>query len=252
MRRLLALGLLIVIAGGCQQAPPAPHATSQSVVVVGSRTAQLVAEGDALAAQQNWAGAALKYQTALNDAPGDTAIRFALASTLTHLDRRDEAIEHFTTVVRRGKPGSPEVRMARDWLIAAQVSTDAVAATPAPNAASSTAEMAATMSKETGRVSGKLAYQNITPHDRRVLIALTLTGEDRATREIKRRRPDFKLGRGYEFNNLPPGAYSLVAEAGGVRMWEQRVSVEANKATVMDLTDENSVAPANFTPPSGE
>jgi hypothetical protein len=112
--------------------------------------------------------------------------------------------------------------------------------------------MAATMSKETGRVSGKLAYQNITPHDRRVLIALTLTGEDRATREIKRRRPDFKLGRGYEFNNLPPGAYSLVAEAGGVRMWEQRVSVEANKATVMDLTDENSVAPANFTPPSGE
>jgi hypothetical protein len=250
MRGLLGLGLLIVIAGGCQQAPPAPHGTSQSVVVVGSRTTQLVAEGDALAGQQDWAGAALKYQTALNDAPGDTAIRFALASALTHLDRRDEAIEHFTTVVRRGKPGSPEVRMARDWLIAAQVSTDAVASTPAPNAASSASEMAATMSKETGRVSGKLAYQSISPYERRVLIAMTLTGEDNGTREIKRRRPDFKLGRGYEFNNLPPGAYSLVAEAGGVRMWEQRVSVEANKATVVDLTDDNSVAPANFTPPA--
>jgi hypothetical protein len=142
--------------------------------------------------------------------------------------------------------------MARDWLIAASAPSDSVAAThAAPNAASSNpGEMAPTMSGATGRVSGKLTYQNIDPRDRRTLVALTLSGEDIANRDVKRRRPDFKIGRGYEFNNLPPGAYSIYAEAAGVRMWEERVTVEANKATVMDLTDANSVAPPNFTPPA--
>jgi len=251
MRRVLVLGL-IVIAGGCQQAPPSPSGTTQAIVVVGARTAQLMVEGDALAAQEDWAGAALKYQTALNDAPSDTAIRFALASALTHLDRRDEAIEHFNTVVRRGKPGAPEVRMARDWLLAASLPVDGGASASSTASPSSSGEMAPTMSTSTGRVSGKLAYQGIDPRDRRILISVTLTGDEVANREFKRRRPDFKLGRGYEFNNVPPGAYSLYAEAGGVRMWEQRVTIEPNKATVMDLTDDNSVAPANFTPPSGD
>src|SRR2546429_9802195 len=84
--------------------------------VVGSRTTKLVTEGDALAAQKDWAGAALKYQAALNDEPGEVKIRFALASALTHLDRRAEAVEHFKQVVRRGRPGSAEVRIAPDWL----------------------------------------------------------------------------------------------------------------------------------------
>jgi hypothetical protein len=244
---------MTVIAGGCQQAPPAPRGTTQAVILVGPRTAQLAAEGDALAGKQDWAGAALKYQAALNDAPGDVAIRFALASVLTHLDRRDEAIEHFNTVVRRGKPGSAEVRMARDWLMAASVRSDALASTqasPDPVSSSQPGAMAPTMSTATGRVSGKLAYQDIDPRERRILVAMTLTGEEAANRDVKRTRGDFKLGRAYEFNNLPPGAYSLSAEAGGTRMWEQRVTVEANKATVVDLTDANSVAPSNFTPPT--
>jgi len=114
--------------------------------------------------------------------------------------------------------------------------------------AATPAEPAPTTTPTTGRVSGKLAYQNIDPRDRRILVAITLTGDDIANRDVKRRRGDFRIGRGYEFNNLTPGTYTLFAEASGTRIWEQRVTVEANQATVVDLTDANSTAPANFTP----
>src|SRR2546426_1754278 len=168
MRRLLAAGLVAVIVGGCQQAPPTRMATQ--TVVVGSRTTKLVTEGDALAAQKDWAGAALKYQAALNDEPGEVKIRFALASALTHLDRRAEAVEHFNEGVRRGRPGSAEVRIARDWLIAASAA-DAPAMSSASTKSASTAAPAEppTTTPTTGRVSGKLAYQNIDPRDRRIL-----------------------------------------------------------------------------------
>src|SRR3989442_6268427 len=86
-------------------------------VVVGSRTTKLVTEGDALAAQKDWAGAALKYQAALNDEPGEVKIRFALASALTHLDRRAEAVEHFNEEVPLRKAGSAQGPIARDSLI---------------------------------------------------------------------------------------------------------------------------------------
>jgi hypothetical protein len=252
VRRVVVLCLVIAGTVGCQQAPTVPRKTTPAATI-GTRTAQLVAEGDALAARDDWAGAAVKYQAALNDSPNDVSIRFALASALTHLDRRDEAIEHFKIVVSRGKPGSPEVRMARDWLAAAAALDGSLpAATSSAEAAPDTAnQMAPTMTPTTGRVSGKLEFQGIDPHERRTLVTITLTGEDIANRDIKRSRTDFKIGRGYEFNQLPPGNYSLVGEAGGTHMWEQRVVIEANKASVVDLTDGNSVAPSNFTPPQG-
>jgi hypothetical protein len=250
VRRLVVLCLVGAVAVGCQQSPTGSRKTTPTVTV-GSRTAQLVTEGDALAAREEWAGAAVKYQAALNDAPNDVGIRFALASALTHLDRRDEAIEHFKTVVIRGKPGSVEVRMAREWLAGAAALDGSLPATapvetPAPTAAP---QLAPTLSASTGRVHGKLEFQNINPRDRRTQVRITLSGEDIANRDVKKSRGDFKIGRGYEFNQLPPGTYSLLAEAGGTRMWEQRVTIEANKATVADLTDANGVAPSNFTLP---
>jgi hypothetical protein len=251
VRRAPLLCLVLALAVGCQQAPTASR--KAPAVPLGSRTAQLVAEGDALVARQDWLGASVKYQAALNDAPSDTGIRFALASTLTHLDRRDEAIEQFRIVVSRGRPGSPEVRMAREWLASASALDGSLPAATAPETpAPETATVPApTVTPSTGRVAGKLEFQNINPRERRTVVSITLTGDDIANRDVKRTRHDFKIGRGYEFNQLPPGAYSLVAEAGGTRMWEQRVTVEPNKASVVDLTDSNSVAPTNFTPPEG-
>jgi hypothetical protein len=250
VRSLVLVCLVGALAVGCQQSPTASRKTTPAVPL-GSRTAQLVAEGDALASRENWAGAAVKYQAALNDARNDVGIRFALASTLTHLDRRDEAIEHFKVVVTRGKPGSAEVRMAREWLASAAAldgsvpSPETAATEPATQAPP---QMAPTMSATTGRVHGKLEYQSINPRERRTPVRITLSGEDVANRDVKKSRGDFKIGRNYEFNQLPPGTYTLLAEAGGTRMWEQRVTVEASKAIVVDLTDGNAVAPANFTP----
>ena len=254
MRYALALCLVAAVgAAGCQQAPTAPRKTTP-IHTIGTRTSHLVSEGDALAAKEDWAGAALKYQAALNDAPNDTGIRFALASALTHLDRRDEAIDHFRMVVTRGRPGSPEVRMAREWLASAAAldgSLPSAAPAASDNAPTVAPQLAPTMNASTGRVLGKLEFQNINPRERRTLVQISVSGEDTANRDVKKMRADFKIGRGYEFNQLPPGTYSLLAEAGGTRMWEQRLTVEANKATVLDLTDNNAIAPPNFIPPEG-
>ena len=66
--------------------------------------------------QQRYDEAAVKYQAALNEAPGDIRIRFALAVALSHTPRREETITHFRIVMQRGAPGSPEVKTAREWL----------------------------------------------------------------------------------------------------------------------------------------
>src|SRR5436305_7757273 len=128
-----------------------------------------------------------------------------------------------------GKAGSRGSPIPRRWLQAADPA-DARAMSSASSRSASAAtpdQRTPTTTPTTGRVSGKLAYQNIDPRDRRILVAITLTGDDTANRDVRRRRGDFRIGRGYEFNNLPPGTYTLFAEASGTRMWEQRVTVEA-------------------------
>ena len=116
MHTLLVLAALAlsVFVTGCQRAPatgPAPAS-----VPAGPLTGRLKAEGDALMAQQNYEQAAVKYQTALNEAPNDIPIRYALAIALSYLPRRQETIEQFRIILDRGEPNSFEVKAARDWL----------------------------------------------------------------------------------------------------------------------------------------
>lgn len=97
---IAVLGLTVA---GCQGSQaPAPAAAVQ---IVGSLTARLKAEGDQLMVQQEYDKAAVKYQAALNEAPGDIAIRYALAVALSYLARREETIEQFRIVMLRGTPG---------------------------------------------------------------------------------------------------------------------------------------------------
>ena len=96
---------------------------------------------------------------------------------------------------------------------------------------------------------GKLLWGGIDPHDNLVRRTVTITGEDDAKRDVTLRRANFKLGRGYDFKNVPPGTYRVVGENNGTRMWEQKVTVAPGKDTVFDLTDANSlVTPKDFTP----
>ena len=81
-------------------------------------------------------------------------------------------------------------------------------------------------------------------------INVSLIGDEVETRDVKMRRPDFKIGWVYEFRNVPPGAYRLVAEAGGTPMWDLKVDVPAAKDTTLDLTESNASVAKDFTPTS--
>jgi hypothetical protein len=70
------------------------------------------------------------------------------------------------------------------------------------------------------------------------------------TRDVRMGRPDFKIGWGYTFRNVPPGSYRLVAEAGGTPMWDLKVEVPGEKETTLDLTESNASVDKDFTPRS--
>jgi tetratricopeptide (TPR) repeat protein len=214
----------------------------------GPRTLDLRAEGDAAMAGKRYDEAALKYQTALNQAPEDIALRYALATALSYLDRRDEAIENFRIVMQRGAPGSFEVKAARQWLANAgalgegESAEATAAATP-----ESIAEAEAAEASTKGKVGGKIEWKGITPQTRMVRINVRLTGEDAANRDVTLGR-EFKIGRVYEIRNVPPGDYRLVAEVGSTAMWDMKVTVPAAKATALDLTESNASVAKDFDP----
>ena len=243
MRILLATALLGLAIAGCQRAPALAPASS-APAAIGSLTERLKSEGDDLMKQQRYDEAALKYQAALNEARSDIPIRFALAVALSHTPRREETITHFRMVMQRGTPGSAEVTTARGWLASAREleASDAASAAATPGSQAS--------DPKKGRILGKIRWNDIDPYKKRVAINVSLIGDEVENRDVRMGRPDFKIGRVYEFRNVPPGAYRLVAEAGGTPMWDLKVDVPAAKDTTLDLTESNASVAKDFTPTS--
>lgn len=235
--RLLAVVLVAVAAGACgQSAPPAAPTSSAPVLPVASSPRE---DGDRLARAGDWAGAVVKYREALRASPDDVALRFALGSALSHLDRRDEAAEQFDWVVRHGRPGQAEVSMARQWLSdAAAPDTSA----PAPVAERPTAPDPTTL----GKIQGKTVWPSISRDTFRLPLQILLVGDDDATRgRILQGRT--YLGEPYSIASVPEGQYRLTAQVAGVRLWDTRVAVSAGRDTVLDLTPDRSlVSPDQF------
>jgi hypothetical protein len=244
VRALLLAAVLGLTIAGCQRAPALAPAASGPVQFVGSLTERLKSEGDELMRQQRYDEAAVKYQAALNEAPNDIAIRFAFAVALSYTTRRDETIEQFRFVMRRGDPSSAEVRSARDWL----ANAGQLEASDAPPVAADSSTQ--TPDAKKGRVLGKIRWNDIDPYKKRIQVKVSLIGDDVETRDVRMGRPDFKIGWGYEFKNVPPGAYRLVAEAGGTSMWDLKVEVPAEKDTTLDLNESNALVSKDFTPSS--
>lgn len=245
MAALLLVAVLAFTVAGCQDSPtPAP---ATGVQPVGSLTARLRAEGDQLMLQQEYDRATVKYQAALNEAPSDVPLRYALAVALSYLPRREETIEQFRIVMLRGVSGSPEVRAAREWLANAGA-LGAGEAAPASVARESSSDSGAAAK---GKVLGKLHWRDIDPRDKLVRVKIRLTGEDVETRDVNLGR-DFMLGRVYEFRDLTPGAYRLVAEVDGTTRWDLKVAVPADKPTTLDLTEGNSAVSGDFDPPAAD
>jgi hypothetical protein len=235
--RFLVVAVVGLALAGCLgSSTPEPAVPS-----VGTLTAKLKAEGDALMAQKAYDQAVVKYQTALNQAPNDIPLHFALAVALSHLPRREETVENFRIVMTRGTPGSHEVKIAREWLMNAGELEGYETATAAPTTTEATDKV------KKGKVFGKIRWQDIEPHTRMVHIRITLTGDDVETRDVKLGR-EFMMGRVYEFRDVPAGSYRLVAEVGGTTMWGMTVAVPAQQETVIDLTDSNAAVPKDFSP----
>lgn len=237
MRRLL-FAIAVALLVGCQQS--APVAPAQ--VPVGSLTSQLKAEGDQLAARGEYEAAVVKYQAAVRQEPGDGTFWFALGTALSHLGRRDETIDAFRRVVELGGPESQEVQVARQWLVKAGalgewlsfVSPSGESEPSKPTAAAAAAQ------GPKGTLRGTTQWTGL-PAEARISVKIVLSGDDPSTKGLNLAR-QLWLGEPYEFDAVPSGSYRLIAASGDTQLWEQQVTVETDRQTVLNLTSANSQA----------
>ncbi len=229
MRRVLVAAAIAL--AGCQEARgPAPTPPP-----IGSLTEQLKREGDQLLAQGRYEEAAVKYQRAVNQEPGDLALRYALGVAFSHLQRRQDTIEQFRWIVERGAPGSPFVQLARNWLIDAGELVSA----PVPHPTATAAE---DDSEPRGTIKGATVWAGHDPMGRSIGIRITLTplqGQDLGGKGNRR----FRLGEPFAFRNVPVGKYQLTASASDTELWNEEVTVEPDKETVLQLSNANSPVP---------
>jgi hypothetical protein len=222
-----------VIGLGCGRPsarPPAPPSA-------GAPAPDPMEEGDALVARGDRVAAVARYREALRVRPHDVAVRYRLGAALSHLDVTDEAATHFRWVVDHGDPGRPEVALAREWLLG-------TAGEGTPEAAPASAAAAV---DGVGSVRGRTEWPGVTPEDVRTL-EIRITGAEGTT---GRRRLRVRLGRPYTLSKVPAGTYRLEGRSAGVTLWDARVTVQADRETVLDLTPATAlVATGAFPPPA--
>jgi tetratricopeptide (TPR) repeat protein len=240
--RVVLIGAALLLTLGCQQSPG--PGVSQGAPAAGSLTLRLKHEGDAALAKGDYETAALKLQQAVNQEPADMSLRYALGTALSYLNRREDAAQEFTWVVERGVPGSQEVQMARRWLVSAGYPVETTETAVAVAAAEPAVAPGSYTPKN--RVKGKMEWPGVTPPATMIPVHVTLVGEESGNREFNKTRR-FRLGKVYEFWDVPAGKYQLVAKAGDTVLWEQKIAVEADKDTLLDLSAANSrVSPREF------
>ncbi len=238
--RLLLSVLALTLLFGCQQSRQ--PGTAKVPTTQGTMTRQLRETADSLLAKGDYATAALKYQQAVNQEPGDLSLRFALGTALSYLNRREETAQQFQWVVNSGMSGSPEVEAARRWLLSAGYPVEAAS----PMRSAVEPEASSDRSVQKGKVKGRIDWPGIDPHERVIPVRITLTSEGGERRDftISRR---FRLGKAYEFWNIPSGKYRLVARIADTLLWDERLTVDGRQDTVHDLTPANSpVSPKEF------
>ena len=236
MRRLL-LAAALLAGAGCQRAPAPPPTAEVSEVD------RLRAEAEALLAKPDYAGAVEKYKTALALSSESVPLHFGLGTAYSFLDRKPEAIEEFKWVLGHARADTREHQEARSWLLR-------VGALPRPSVTETASTKESTEStplnevktaEDKGRLFGKTEWPGVTPRSRFIRGRVGIEGLDDANRDFKRNRP-FRLGDVFEFRDLPPGKYRLVAkdEDKNTLLWDQQVQVSGGGKTV-----EVALGPAN-------
>jgi hypothetical protein len=239
MGRVLVLAAALLLAA-CQQAP-----VSQPPAAV-SPANRAMAEGDALLAKGDYAGAVEKYRQVTDLDPDGVRPRFALGTAYSFLDKRPETIAQFHWVLARADAGSIEYKEAHRWL----ARVGALPVSPAVADATRPSSPFPPDPSSLGRLVGKTEWPEVTPQRRLITGSLSLMGDEPVTHDVKRTRA-FRLGDGYEFRDVPAGRYRVVAVIDETMVWDEKVTVEAGKDTNLVLRQATSPLPVEkFTPPA--
>jgi hypothetical protein len=248
--RLLGVVIVAGLAFGCNSRPATVN-TAGTPRVPAPVTRE---EAAALSARGDYVAAAEKYRDLVQRYPDDVLLRYAYGSVLSHLDRRQDAINEFTWVVANGRPSLPEVVSARQWLLEAGAllsdggkQADSTAAEARSTASATPPPSGAALPQPLLR--GQTSWPGVNPEVRRVKLVIRVIGDEDSNRTVNL-PVRIDLGRPYRAAGIPPGAYRIVGHSGDVQLWEKRLVLEPGKETVLDLTPEtSSVSPSEFPPP---
>jgi tetratricopeptide (TPR) repeat protein len=113
---VLTVATALALAATAMILPRATQAVATPITV-----RQLVEEGDRRLAEEDFAGALRSYDSALLLDRRELAAYYRAGVALSYLGEREQTATLFLWVVRYGPPDRVEVRLAREWLEAAQI-----------------------------------------------------------------------------------------------------------------------------------
>lgn len=241
MPLLLLVAALLLAA--CQQ-PPARQVPATSAV---SPAEQMLAEGGALMAQGNYVTAVEKLRQAADLEPGSVAVRFALGTAYSFLEKRPEAIAQFRWVMSNARIESTERVEARRWLVRVGALVEPSSAPGKPDIASSDTAAKKVDPAPRGSISGQTQWTGVTPAEHQVPVTIAIVGSEDATREV-RQRAQLQLGERFDFKDVPEGQYRLIGAFADKILWDQSVTVKSGKQTDVALSQATSSVPANTFP----
>jgi tetratricopeptide (TPR) repeat protein len=113
---VLTVASALALAATAMILPRATQAVATPITV-----RQLVEEGDRRLAEEDFAGALRSYDSAMSLDRRELAAYYRAGVALSYLGEREQTATLFLWVVRYGPPDREEVRLAREWLEAAQI-----------------------------------------------------------------------------------------------------------------------------------
>ena len=113
---VLTVASALALAATAMILPRATQAVATPITV-----RQLVEEGDRRLAEEDFVGALRSYDSAMSLDRRELAAYYRAGVALSYLGEREQTATLFLWVVRYGPPDREEVRLAREWLEAAQI-----------------------------------------------------------------------------------------------------------------------------------
>ena len=198
-------------------------------------------------AQGNYVTAVEKLRQAADLEPGSVAVRFALGTAYSFLEKRPEAIAQFRWVMANARIESTERDEARRWLMRVGALVEASSAPGKPDMASRDTAVKKVDPAAQGSISGQTQWPGVTPAEHKVPVRIAIVGSEDATRELRQRMQVY-LGERFEFKDVPEGQYRLIGAFADKILWDQSVTVKSGKQTDVALSQATSSVPANTFP----